>query len=98
MRKYVFASTIFVAIVLAVPASAQVGLSIGHRGVQLHLNDHRGHGGSSFDRGHRDRDFDRGHHRDRDFDRPRRRDRDFDRPRGRDHRSGRGGSWHFVPH
>jgi hypothetical protein len=78
-------------LLLAMPATAQVGVSLGGHGVRLHLGDSPGHHGRSY----RDHDHhDDGHHfsrhrdRDRDFDRPRRRDRDFDRPRRRDRNRG----------
>jgi Ni/Co efflux regulator RcnB len=91
MKKLAFGLLAITVIGIAVPASAQVGVSFGHRGVQLHLDDHHGRSrGRDSDR------FDRHHFSDRGRDR----DRHFDRGRGldRDSRRGRGGSWHFVPH
>lgn len=95
MKKIVFGLVAIAIIGTAAPAVAQVGLSFGHRGVQLHLDDHRGgHRGRDIDRFDRHRFSDRGNDRDRHFN------RDRDRPRGsdRDSRRGRGGSWHFIPH
>jgi hypothetical protein len=37
MKKFVFGLLAVTVIGIAVPASAQVGVSFGHRGVQLHL-------------------------------------------------------------
>ena len=72
---------------LTIPASAQIGVGIDHRGVRLHLGD-SDHGRHHYrDHDHHYRDYDRPRHRERfygshrDFDRRGDRGRHHGRPR-----------------
>ena len=92
MKKLILASAVGLA--LTGPASAQLGVSLGHGGVRLHLGDS--------DHGRRHQYRDHGHYRD--FDRPRRRDRfygshrDFDRRGDHGRHSGRRSGVHIDLH
>jgi hypothetical protein len=78
MKRLFVGLTTVAMFILTVPATAQVGVSVGEHGVRLHLGDRDRHG----------RHVDRDHYRDRDHHRDRDHYRDLDRhgSRDRDHR------------